>query len=521
MSGWRDSIIATVPKPKSDDWRSSIIADQIPASPPEPKTSTAEALLQGEGQGGTLNYLPAIQAATEKAGQVILPQSLGGTPLGQSEDFDKIKKYYEAQNQTMKEEHPVATAIGNVAGAVGTYPLAEAGLAKAGLGPATAGASNLVKYAKAMGQGAAYGAAQNTEGEGFDPYERLKNAGIGLGSGVAGEALSQGVGALEGTGKFLTDRTTVKQIGANAGQIKKLLQKDEIPMIGEFMNNEGLMAPGKTVDDVASHTAQILKEDGPKIGQLYKDAQAAAATTSIGEANRISGPDLADEIVKKVMAQAKNHPDRDLVKKTIDESMGPLRDMGDNAGLSDLHQYRKGLDENINWGAGKGMQKDAVQNAYLTARNTVNDAVKNQISALDQALGGNKLDELKALNDRFSTASTINTMAEQGQGRNMAKALLGAGAIGAGTGGLAAAETYRETHDPIKAAAMGLAAGVGGAAARRYSPAIGYSLGRGLQSAAPAISNAIEPAVTAAGTNLGTQTISPWLQVKKKQPKQE
>lgn len=474
-----------------------------PAPPVDNGPSVAESALQGFGQGGTLGYLTTPQAATDYAVQKV-QQWTGGEP---AQDYSKIKEGWDKRNQNLQEANPIAFGTGNVAGSIATLPLAEGALAKAGLGAVAPGASALQKYARAAGAGATYGAVANTEGEGFDPYQRLKNAGLGVVMGAAGEGLAQGAGTLAGGAEKTSQRAVIKQAGANAGQVKKLIQKDQIPMIGEFMSQEGLLNPGKSVDDVVAHTGKIIKDDGPKIGQLYRDAQDAANTVSMGQANRISGPELADEIVAKVMKDAKNHPDRNLVKRTIDEAVGPLRDMGDNANIADLHMYRRGLDENINWGQ-KAIEKDAVQRAYLDARNAVNDSVQNSIDALDQSLGSNKLGELQTLNKRFSTASTINTMATQGQGRNMAKALMGQGIIG-GAGGVGAGYlTYEKTHDPLKAVGVGLGTAVGIGAARKFGAPIGYYGGKAVAAGANAVSQQ--------GVPMAVGLTSPWMNVKRK-----
>ena len=479
------------------------------ATKPSNDGRTGEAALEGFGQGATLGYLNTPQALLDKGIQEA-GSAMGGEP---AEDYDTIKKYWDTRSAKLKANHPIATAVGNVGGAMAMLPAAEMGLAGAGFALAPE-AGILAKVGKGAAEGAVYGGAQNTEGEGFDGEQRLKNAKIGLALGAAAEPVAQGIGGMFGKiGSNAEKSSVVKQVGANAGQIKKMIQKDELPRIGEFMENEKLMRPGKSLDDVVEHTSNILNEDGPKIGQLYKDAQAKADEAAISGAatstTRINGDSLADEIVDGVLAQSKNHTDKKSVEKTIKDAVGPLRDMGEDANLSDLHDFRKSLDENINWGA-KSNEKDAIQRAYLTARNKVNDAVKNQLENLDTLTGGNQLEDLKNLNSRFSTASTVNTMATQGQGREMGKTLMGHGIIGGGAGALAGYETYKETHDPIKALGIGLGTAAGVTAARKFGAPLGFYGGQALQSAGQGIKSV-------GGLPLTGAMMSPWTQMKKKE----
>lgn len=637
--------------------------DVAPVGSQEPQTSAAEAALQAFGQGGTFGYLPEIQAGVGHAAESTA-EYFGGPP---ATDYEDLKAYFKKQNELKKTEHPIASIVGNIAGAVGTMPLGgmlvrgagtiptvakgaetaygaaksipflgkflgaekaiqgtepalqlaghtgvatrevaplaleagteiapdllsagqtikipfnknivsrvvgEAPVASEGAGalqqivkggasgaeviggdlavaqkvaqeaaqaqkaaqaaetiaPELAKQSLKYKLGKAMTGGALYGAAVNPESEG-DAYDELKarlhNAVIGGALGAGGESLVGGIGTgLTKMGEKLSKTAIIKQIGANAGQIKKILLKGELPKIEGFMSKEGLMKPGNSIETVAEKTAKIIEDDGPKIGKLYEDAQAAAkavhekvktsneiplhydkTTGGFKTLDKINGNSLADEIVSTVKAASKNHPDRNLVNKTIDDAVAPLRDMGDNANIVDLHQFRQGLDENINWGQ-VSKERDAVQRAYIKARNMVVDKTKNTIDALDKTLGGNKLKELKDLNERFSVASTVNKISTQGQGREMAKVLMGHGVVSGGAGLTAAGLEYSRSHDPLKAAAAGAATAIGVTAARKYGAPIGFYGGKAISTVGKGINK-----VTPSSQNIGAGLASPW-----------
>jgi hypothetical protein len=178
-------------------------------APWEQKGNTAEAALQGFGQGGTLNYLPELQAgAGAAAGKVV--EALGGP---QADSYDVLKKYFTNRNQNLKTTNPTAYTAGDVTGAIASAPIpgkvlglgATALKTAPGVAAVGEGLGTLAKYAKsvplgesalnvakAAGTGGGYGYAMNP-GEG----SRLENAKTGAEFGgllgVGGEALKGGV----------------------------------------------------------------------------------------------------------------------------------------------------------------------------------------------------------------------------------------------------------------------------------------------------------------------------------------
>jgi len=505
--------------------------EAAPAGPE--KTSVGEAALQGFGQGGTLGYLPEMQAGVEtgiNAGMGKVNEYFPDT--FQSYDpnltYAKTLQEWRKQNETMKNEHPLATMGGNVAGALMTLPMggpvAEGSAAVKGLQALGLGEKALTaaKIGKAATVGAGYGALANTEnpeGDYLDLKQRLDNAKTGAIFGGGGEAAALGgAAALKTAAEKLKNSAIVKQIGANAGQIKTILKKDQLPEIGQFMKDEGLMGVGKNTEKVAEATKDILETDGPKIGQLYQDAQnqAQAVQNTLGVNNsgtKISGPDLADQIMAEVKAKAKNNPNRDQVMREMESSLQPLRDMGDNANILDVHDFRKGLDENIDWSK-SSREKGIMQRSYVSARNIVADKTKDVINQLDNVLGGNKLGELKDLNQRFSNAALVNNTATQATGREMAKVLMG-GALNSVGGGIAAQGEYSRSHSPLNAAGAFVLGSLATGAARKLAVPVSFQTGR----AAGALSKGLE----AVGNNPGmvgggaAAAESPWLSINKKE----
>jgi hypothetical protein len=178
----------------------------VAAVPPsfEPKTNAAEAMLEGFGQGATLNYLPEIQAGAAYGMERVLPESMGGGDTA----YDDLKAYFENKNKLMKAEHPIPSMAGNLGGALATIP--AGGLVTKGVGaglkaiPGVMSAAKLASavpgaraagaVAQAGAEGAGYGFAMNPETQpGADEMDaRLKNAetgakwGAGIGAGFQG-----------------------------------------------------------------------------------------------------------------------------------------------------------------------------------------------------------------------------------------------------------------------------------------------------------------------------------------------
>jgi hypothetical protein len=527
--------------------------------PPEQSTmekvgSTAEAALQGFGQGGTLGYLPEINARVEQGLNTIVPESMGGSKGFNTGDrsYEEILASNRARDKRLQTESPLAYGGGNIAGAISTIPVGGAALkgvgaaAKlAGAGKAVKGVSNIAKAIPRAGvdsalkakmlqsavSGAAYGGAMNPEqydergemigepGTMSNIQERGKNLLIGGIGGAAGEGLLAGGGSmLKAFGKKLKERSTMKQIGANAGQVEKILEKGDTEKVRQFLVDEGLMGVGKTVDDVAGKTSEIIKKDGPKIGQLYSDvrAQADEIMNAVGKNSsglKVSGNELADKILENAKKEYRTDSGKKAILKNIEDATEVLRELGDDINIEDLHSYRMSLDDNINW-AKSARERDAVQQSYINARNIVADEAKRVINQLDKIVGGEKGKALTELNKRFSSAATVNKISTKAVAREHAKVLMGQGVVSGGAGLATGLETYRQTGDLGKAVGVGALTAGSVYGGRKYGSTVGHLTGRGAE--------ALSKIPTAIGNRsgaVGVGAASPWLQVESKKKK--
>jgi predicted transcriptional regulator len=297
--------------------------------------------------------------------------------------------------------------------------------------------------------------------------------------------------ALESVGGYLKKKGILKQTGATSGQITTAIQKNKIPRVGKFLEEEGLMRPGKSTADVAEKTAEIIKEEAPKIGTIYENAQQTlqALREAGKEAPKIDAIKLADNLVSETKKKFRTHADREEIVRNIESAANILREFGDNADLRDIHTFRQSLDSNVSW-AKSSQQRSGVETAYANARDIVDKDAKKVLDQLDNMLGGTRGKDLRASNSRFSTAKDINQISTQATGRELGK-VLGGGIINAGSGlgaGATAAgiSLYNDPeHNPVRALMQGLAYGVPvGAsmwAGRKFAAPLAYQTGKAAQ----------------------------------------
>lgn len=472
----------------------------------KPEYGMPEAALQGFGQGASFGYLPQLQAAANKLYEPNTP-------------YSDLLKNWQVRNKNVEDENPITTGATKLAGNIAmTAPLAAA-----------KGLPLLARVAQATGIGAGTAALQNpdeddTSGETkLDLAKRGANALTGGAMGFGGQALAEGANSaanlLSKTGKWLQGSRVTSQLGANASQLKSILEKDQVPQLEKFMTKEGFMDPGQDVDSIREGTKKIINEEGPKIGQIYDSAKKKANNIKeiLGGFDhsdiQIDGNDLADEIESQAQKDFKNHTKRDTILSQVKSSLQPLRDMGDNADFSAVHDFRKSLDEQVDWN--KSTQElPAIQDYYKNARTAVNKKIQDTIGNIDYVLGSDDplVSQLRNSNQRFSNASIANAISTKASAREGVKAWMGAGALGGMVGVPTAYATYNKTDSLPAAAAAGIGAGALTALSRRYGNPAGYAAGNLMQKI-PALTEPLTKAPGAVGAAAGQ--ISPWLDLGK------
>jgi hypothetical protein len=479
---WRERAVPAVASASS--WRER--AEPIQKEQPPRK---AEAALQGLGQASTLGYLPNIQAAAQKVTDPLFSAITGSEVEPES--------YIEARDDATKrdagllKQHPGAYMAGQAAGTLLTPT--------PGLGLATKGASILKGglATKAALQGAIGSALYNpgeVEGEisGLQLGDRAKQgfAGAVMGGGIskAGQALGSLAPKLKQASNFLT----TSAMGAQKGDFKRLLRKEELDEVAEFARKTGIVKLGNNVDDVVARSKEILQDAGPKIKQIYtqtqaivnnpkflknlKPADAKALLDSELMPKKIA-KELGDELVKEWTGKAGG---KQVLGRVLGE-LDQLKQLGKVTDVDELLKFRRSVDDLINYD--KAMRDmPGAQEALVNVRRFIQNKIDNRINTLDKIVGGDSLKQLKVLNNTYKNASTIQKISEAAKAGDNAKMLFGiterqAALGGAGLGAMSAmADGQVDENDLMTPIAYGLLTGAGSKLGRRYGPGVGAPL---------------------------------------------
>lgn len=476
-------------KPAFDPSKPFEVAEKPPFDPSKPFESSEQpeeipkprpfrAFLQGAGQAYTLGYLPNIQAAAQKVTDPIYSVITGKDVEPQT--YIEARDANIKTDQSLQKENPGSYLGGQVVGTIASpSPIKGGGLIKT--------------IGKGLLESSLYNPGEK-EGEvsGLQVGERLKQGLIG---GGVGGALG-GVGGLISKSapklKSASDYSTIKALGAQKGDFKRLSNKNEIQKVADFAKKEGLTGIGKTVEHSAEGSKRILKEVGPKIGALYKrvnqkvnDPQflsslkedQAAALLSTELSPKQMGAEIFEDLSKEWSGKAGGKQ----VLSRVGQEIEQLQGLGDEADIEKLYTFRRSLDDLINFDkAVKDMP--GAQKALAKMRDKIQSKVDTRIDVLDGIVGGDELKVLKDLNQRFSGASKVNKIsgpAFMGEEAKMALGLpelIGGGAIATGAGAYGVA-----TGDPqtmAESAAKGLLGAVAIKGARRLGPGL---LSKGLE----------------------------------------
>jgi len=469
--------------------------DDLPDAPAPQAPATvgqkAESALQGFGQAGTLGYLPHIQAAVEPVTDKIFSFFTGKDVEPSNKDYVQRRDENIRADVAKQKQAPGYYGAGQVAGTVLT-PTPGAGLIKgAGVG---------AKLGRAALGGAISGAAYNpgdVEGKVSGPQieERLQQGLIGGTTGAAAQGLGEGLSKVAGKWinkapalKKAADTAAVVQAGVNTGQLDKILKKNEVPKIAKFLKDEGLTGAGKTFEDVYQGSQSILKQEGPRIGNIYSNVQKKLDDPKFIQSlkpdqvktlaeSHLSAPQMASELGNKFQAELKGMAGGKRALSAVNTELESLAELGDNPNITDLYQHRKSVDDLINFDQSV---KDAplVQKTLRKYRDFVQKKIEGRIEALDKVVGGDELKALKEANKRFSGASQVHEIAQKKFAREETKAAMGLLDRQAALGGLGlglAGNVVQGDVSPeglTKSVGLGLLSGVGSKYGRKYAPGI-------------------------------------------------
>lgn len=482
---WRDRAIKVEQK---SSWRER--ATPVAQEKQEPSLmKKAEASIQGLGQGGLMGYLPNIQAASE---QVTFPimSALSGQKV-EADQYVKARDAYKQRDVSLQKEAPGSYLAGELAGAVAT-PVPGMGLLKSSKVGAKLGSAGLAAARGAIGSALYNPGDVAGEVSGLQLGERVKQGAVG---GLMGGGMTKSGQGLEKLAKGFgsgANWLTTKALGAQKGDFKRLLKKNEMAEVAEFARKSGIVKMGNNIDEVVARTDEILKDTGPKIKQIYSQTQATVnnpeflKTLKQDQVKKLFESELVpDGIVKEINEKLSSEWSKKAGGKQVLSRLQPeleqLKNLGPVTDVEELLKFRRSVDDLINFD--RPLREMAGgQEALVTMRRMVQDKIDNRIGVLDDIVGGNSLKELKNLNKTYKNAATIKNISQSAQAGEEAKMMFGlterqaaGGALGLGA--IASmADGQIDEGDILTPLMYAAGAGAGSRLARRYGPGVGAGL---------------------------------------------
>lgn len=437
---------------------------------PRRKLSFVESLGSGLSQGLTFGFADEIAGAA-RAGI--------GKLQGEGNYSDLYKKYRDEQRAHMdaaKVDNKGAYVGGEIAGTIGTSFVPGA----AALSPVK-GAS----VAANVGRAAAGGALTSAGLSNADPtasYKDLKQFGkdVGAGAALGGGLelgfswLGKGINALKpGNLKSSAEEYAVKAAGAMTKETRDLRNRGLLNSTGRELLDKKIVTAFSTLDDVAERSKNIMNAEGPKIGEIVKNADDVVKTAK----DLISKGQFLGELRPKAKQALLESIDEDYlfsmrkIGENIDEQLikpnkGFPNMKGEVAKLEALRDAYKGLDS-VSMKTGHQLKQkefeliknklssDTVpaafqKDVYNIIKDELERSVSNVANLETELLGGaanlgakDVASNFRNANREFAVAKNVNTMAnkrlDQAKGVNqtigLSDVVLGGAGFAGGLGG--------------------------------------------------------------------------------------
>jgi len=420
------------------------------------------------GKGLTLGNLPDIQAdlarkldelgfgEDPRAQAALAAQGI----VEQKPSFEQIRQSFAERGQRLGEAAPTIAAVSEGVGTAITASLAAAATGGAGAG-----------VIGGAGIGGGIGFAQAPEGGGFQPLERLKQAGFGAVLGGGSQALFSGIvkagSSLKGLGASAASKLKdkiLKAIGSKAGDFEKISvgRRGEI---AEFVLENKLVTPLDDITSIANKATKLRDASGKEIGVIFDELESAQGI------NIFPLKDVTESLKKSIRTGIGS---KKVDKKAAINTVESIIDEGLEGKITarSLLDFRKEVDERIKFAQNVlAPEPEIKQLALIGVRNGVNKLIANKA----EQVGSKALRQtLKEANRKFSVAATISRIASKKSAQDAARSqAFGDITLGA-LGGLAG--TAEGGPGFIKGAIGGLAA----RRAARLIPALNVGLTRGL-----------------------------------------
>lgn len=463
MPKWDDIEGVEVPPTKGPRWE-DIEGEEVDASG-VPKMGAAKAATLGVAQGGTMGFVDELGGTVAS----FLPAALGGVP----ESSVKIgPAAMPSATDTAAEFQAKSDLIESMANAPTSYELVRdriraeqkqakeqqggaymAGDIAGGVAGSIAG-NILLPGGGALARGAAEGAAA---GLGTSEADLLKGevgkaaADTALGGAVGGAAGAIGgavarrlPGAAQATREGLESAAQGRAVKAATGQNKREINKmiaaemrgsdvGTVERVGADLLDQGVVTAGANADDMLQRAAARRGE----VAQLIDDSLEELDTLAQQPLNTAS---IADDLEASLVVPLLNGTrGQKQVAARMAEEIKALREQGPRIGLRALEEFKRGLDDSINYAADI---KDPAQKALLRMRTILNETIESEADTIAQATGSDAAMQYlnaKAVTGSMSIGERVarNQAVSQASNRLIAPSDYGMGAVGAVVSGIA------------------------------------------------------------------------------------
>ena len=436
----------------------------LKGSAPQSKGNAAEALVQGFGQAATMGYLPQIQAATEPLIQGLMGDNTDAQLQAQGFKIEQ-PTYTQRRDQIIKEqqqlaqESPIASTVGQVAGGL------TSGIATGGLFGGARAAGMAGRLGQAVKAGALQGAVRNpgdVEGEISlaQSGERLKNVALDAATGIVFQGGLEGIGSIgkvlksaPQTLKTFSELKALKASGAMLKDFKSAISKGKAQKLGEAAIDEGVLAIGDDIANIAKKARAVKNEVGNNIQTIYSQADEL-------NPEGIDLVSIANNLKESTEKKLKGIVGGTKLKERIFEVLNEIGDNG-TVSMEKLREIRSSIDDNINF-AKRQNDMPKLQAELTDIRNRIQQEIKGKLTQIDEVNGTQLADAFVKENRRYSNMADLSKIASEKLAREESNASFGlrermAGGVGALVGG-------------------GVGAGIGGP----VGAAVGAGVGAGL-----------------------------------------
>lgn len=256
---------------------------------PAADTGIGAAALEGASQGATLGFgdeLSAASTITEDRDKPLSEQQFH-TPQEAMGAYDERLARERSNLSAARAAHPVATGVGEVAGAVAVPSM--------GLARGAGVLRNAPNWLRMIGAGAASGATYGAGTAGEGDVSRAEGA---MGGGAAGAVLGPAVGALSRPlmnvglrlGRIGVDKMTATPRRQAEREVARALQTDlaDPEALARLQRMQsGTAPPQMTMADVGENTAGLARAAAAKPGPFRTDAQAILTPRQEGQQGRL------------------------------------------------------------------------------------------------------------------------------------------------------------------------------------------------------------------------------------------